>query len=1162
MTKRFISLAILLIFFMPVKSYPFANDILIINSYSSNYPWTKHQLEGFFEKMQAIDMLSDFEIHMENLDTKKFDLTEEYMQHLFELFYFKYKQLDNYPSVIYVTDDNAMIFLNKKLRNIFPDTPVIFTGINNLKLNETLPAEKYSGCFEIKNIEKNIELAEKLFGRNKEIVFIGDNSETADFINSQIKSIMDTQFDDINYQIIQLDAEKNIENVLEKMDNTDKKIFILTTIGAVKRDTSSVTPIPLVIKQIRKSAGNAPIMSMEDVYVIEGVLGGYVTSGKLAGSHAAEMLETLINSPDMFKSYVSYPKETSEYVFNYKELQRFNIRIADLPSDAKIINRPFSVYEEYKEIIWLTIATILLMFTAIVLLALKIIADKRLKSAENKLAEMLKIANHIIYHFDVTKQRYEYISDYASTITGVKKDFFTTPNPFLHETFMHKEDYEKGLQTINEASERGEKSIELTYRLRTKNGEYRWFKDLANLIYDNKNNLVAIAGTAYDIDKEKRIDDALKLLITSTIRVHGYNYFRQTVLDIASILQCSFVFISEIQNNSDARTLAFCENGQLKENFTFSLSDLPCLKTIENECICLQDAREKFPENKLFNNLGIDSFMIFKMFDEKGKNIGLLAALNKQAMKSQEIYINILSMITKRTSLELERIEHINKLSDERERLNVIIKSIGDAVVVTDLKGEIQLVNRTFEHYYGQNAQQIIGKDIRDLLFFYDENTSEPIKNPVDEILENGLTVSQEVSALMQTDKGDRFFIEDSVSPLRDFESKIIGAVLVFRDATAKKQMEKERIKQTRLESIGILAGGIAHDFNNMLTALSNNIELIKLKDKDKKFSECLSKIDQVLENAQNLAHQLLTFSKGGEPQIKKINLETFVNNTLTFLLRGSSVTYTIKSDENLWTALIDPGQFSQVIQNIIINARQAIEPNEGKIEVNLSNYEVDESKIYKPGKYLKIAITDNGPGINKKNLEKIFDPYFTTKESGSGLGLAITHSIIKKHHGYISVESEKNVGTTFHIIIPATLQKPDEFDVDKINQVNGKNKKILIMDDDEMVRESLKNVLSHYGYDIYTVSNGEEFIERYQSLISTGIRPVICFMDITIPGGMGARMTITKIREIDPDVKAVVMSGYSESDEMINPEKYGFLDILKKPYKINDLLYLLDKYT
>jgi len=575
------------------------------------------------------------------------------------------------------------------------------------------------------------------------------------------------------------------------------------------------------------------------------------------------------------------------------------------------------------------------------------------------------------------------------------------------------------------------------------------------------------------------------------------------------------------------------------------------------------NVKQKFSKWELVNKLNVESIFAYKLFDQKGNVIGIFAAMDDHDIQKKGIYLDILYIVAERASLELERIEFIKRLNEERERLNVIIQSIADAVIVTDIEGNITLVNRTFEKYYGKKSASIIGKNINNLLFFYDEETSKEIDNPLKEILTNGVAVSREVSAIMQTDLGDRFLIEDSVSPLKDFESKIIGAVLVFRDATSKRKIEAEQAKQARLESVGVLAGGIAHDFNNMLAALNANIQLIKLTETQGVFLDKISKIEQIIKNAENLAQQLLTFSKGSHPVIKKADIKSLVEDSFSFMLRGSSVFYDIKTDSDLWTALIDPGQFAQVLQNIVINARQAIEPGSGKIEAKITNFETDGTdSIYNAGKYIKLVISDDGPGIDKKYLGKIFDPYFSTKESGSGLGLAITYSIVKKHKGYIHVSSEKGKGTSFTILVPATLQKPDVEDSNRVTKISGSNKKIVIMDDDEMIRDSMASLIDHYGFDVYLVSNGNEFLDKYKELLENNEKPSLVFMDVTIPGGMGALETIKKAFEIDPEIKAVVMSGFSEGDAMVNPLKYGFVDILRKPYKLNDLLFLLDKYA
>jgi signal transduction histidine kinase/ActR/RegA family two-component response regulator len=382
-------------------------------------------------------------------------------------------------------------------------------------------------------------------------------------------------------------------------------------------------------------------------------------------------------------------------------------------------------------------------------------------------------------------------------------------------------------------------------------------------------------------------------------------------------------------------------------------------------------------------------------------------------------------------------------------------------------------------------------------------------------------------------------------------------AVLAFlSDITEKKKMEEEILKIEKLESLGILAGGIAHDFNNILTSILANISLgrvmLENNDRDKIF-EILAKVEKASLRAKDLTYQLLTFSKGGAPVKKTGSISVTVKESANFALSGSKSRCEFYFPDDLWPVDMDEGQISQVIQNLVINADQAM--NGGTIIISGENILPDEKNKINliEGKYVKICVSDCGCGIEEKYFKKIFDPYFTTRETGSGLGLTAAYSIIRSHSGHISVDSIPGKGTTFSFFLPASEDKilPEKSFKQPILHGRGK---ILIMDDDEMLREVLEVILERLNYDFTMAEDGVETIELYKKAKEEGNPFNAVIIDLTIPGGMGGKETIEKLKEIDPDVKAIVSSGYSNDPVMADFKKYGFCAVIVKPYGIEEL--------
>jgi two-component system cell cycle sensor histidine kinase/response regulator CckA len=383
----------------------------------------------------------------------------------------------------------------------------------------------------------------------------------------------------------------------------------------------------------------------------------------------------------------------------------------------------------------------------------------------------------------------------------------------------------------------------------------------------------------------------------------------------------------------------------------------------------------------------------------------------------------------------------------------------------------------------------------------------------------------------------------------------------VFFNISDLKKFEEERLMFSKLESLGLLAGGIAHDFNNILTAILGNISLAKLDRASPGHGlERLTEAERACFQAQALARQLLTFAKGGSPVKTSISVAELITESAHFAARGSQVRCEFVFPDDLWAVEADPGQTSQVFQNLIINAIQAM-PSGGTIKIQGANLVLGpQSNLpLNPGKYVKISIQDQGLGIPANHLAKIFDPYFTTKQKGSGLGLATAFSIIKKHSAHITVESQLGQGTTFHIYFPAFDQKlipptPEEADL-----LAGSGN-ILVMDDEEMVLQVLDNMLKTPGYEVTMARDGGQALEMFTQAHTSGQSFAAVILDLTVPGGMGGQETLEKLRLIDPQVKAIVSSGYSDDPVIADFAKFGFSGVIVKPYSILELSHLLHK--
>lgn len=497
------------------------------------------------------------------------------------------------------------------------------------------------------------------------------------------------------------------------------------------------------------------------------------------------------------------------------------------------------------------------------------------------------------------------------------------------------------------------------------------------------------------------------------------------------------------------------------------------------------------------------------------------------------------------------------ELEAEKERLAVTLRSIAEGVIATDTNGKVVLLNNTAERLTGWGHDEAIGRPLEDIFRIVRDESHQPCESIVERVLRTGNVVSLTNGTLLIDRNGREWMIADSGSPIKDRNGQIVGVVIVFSDVTRRQQIEEELMRARKLESLGLLAGGIAHNFNNLLAAILGNISLARIQtDAAQPVYQRIAEAEQACLRAKDLTQQLLTFSRGGAPVKKTVSLVEILKESASFAITGSNARCQFKMAEDLWQVEIDPGQISQVVHNLVLNAQQSM-PEGGVIYISVENTTVGDNRPPASsewvGRYVKISIRDHGIGIPQENLSKIFDPYFTTKTSGSGLGLASAYSIIRNHDGYLAVESRAGDGTTIYIYIPASASIGTSGRSEEMKPLTGKGR-VLVMDDDDVIRYLVGEMLLHLGYEAEIAAEGFEAIKIYKRAMDENRRFDAVIMDLTIAGGLGGRETINRLREVDPSVKAIVSSGYSNDPVMANFEEYGFSGVIAKPYKIAEL--------
>jgi PAS domain S-box-containing protein len=547
-------------------------------------------------------------------------------------------------------------------------------------------------------------------------------------------------------------------------------------------------------------------------------------------------------------------------------------------------------------------------------------------------------------------------------------------------------------------------------------------------------------------------------------------------------------------------------------------------------------ALKKLLEDIIPKNSKFENYKVEHIFPGIGYKVMLL---NARKIFHEEVATELILLsiedITARITLE-------NEVKESEELFRRLFETSKDGLLLIEKENKkIIKANPAILELFGYLKDDFIGYDLIEVGLFSDKAL---LKAAYQRVNKSGFIFFNN----MQIQNKDREKIPIELYLID--RTKLIQCNV--RNVSERKRIEAEILKKQKLESIGMLAGGIAHDFNNLLTVILGNINLaMKYINKENLAYQLLEEANRASTRAGDLTLQLLTFSSGGAPIKKPASIRKIIKDAARLALSGSSIQCEDHIEDNLWTVEVDEGQLNQVFLNLITNAKQALKDGE-KVIIRAENTIIKKDRVtsFMPGEYIKISIEDTGVGISEEDIPKIFDPYFTTKLKGKGLGLAVVHSILTNHGGHITLMSTLGVGTTFFIYLPASKRKMIKKKIPSEIVYKGKGR-VLIMDDEEMVRNILGGLLIDLGYEIGNASEGAEAIRMYTQAKKSKKPFDAVIMDLTIPGGMGGKDAIKKLKKIDPLVKAIVASGYSNDPIMADFKEYGFKAAISKPYNV-----------
>jgi PAS domain S-box-containing protein len=1093
--------------------------VLIFNSYHPGYSWSDNEQIGAMETLRSLR--GGVDIYVEYLDSKHHS-GDDYFKRFKDFLILKYKSKK--IDVILLMDNAALDFLLGNRGELFPGVPIVFCGINDYN-----PA-MLRGHKEITGIAQNIDPAGTmdamlmLHPHTKEILVINDYTQTGRSFRNEIDALR------ARYEgRVKITHNENLSfpELLERVRALSDGALVLLESFVTDR-AGRVYDLGDTTRMIAETSPVA-VYGVHEERLGLGIAGGKLLCGRKHGSEAASMAVRILGG-EKASLIPMRTQSDARYMFDERVLKRFAIQTSKLPPGSTVINQEISFFAAHKKIIIIASQIIFVLCLVIVLLAVHITQRRRSAAALQESERHFRLlANNapdgifILAHdsFTYVNEAFCAIIRADSSQDVLGRSIFDLFSPEAHE------------------------KIKEQIRLLTVEQKKMPARDEKILKMDNTWVDVEIAAVPFHVGGDNGALVFVRDISGRKIAEEALRTSEERFRSIVENTEAGYFM-------TDVSGLILDANPALAKLYGFEKRE----EIIGLNLLSLQQESERERAEKIFQGMiheekvNLSGLFSRRMKDER---IGYHTCSAK-AIKREGKVIGVEGFMIDATERRLMEAA----LSEEKERLLVTLRSIGDGVITTDIEGRVMMMNKVAEALTGWSQGEAAGLPMSEVFCIVDERTRKSCENPVEKVLASGDTVTlANHTVLIARDKTERV-IADSAAPIRDVNNNILGVVMVFRDMTGKKRMEDAVRNAEKLEAIGILAGGIAHDFNNLLGGIYGYLEMIK-RDAErgdiKQITSCVVKALGTYERAKSITQQLLTFSRGGAPIRRTEPLDRLVRESVTYVLADSNVTPVFDIAEGQWFCHCDRTQISQALDNITINARDAM-PEGGRLDVSIKRLSRDEIPAGLPFEnYLMIAIRDHGKGISEAHMPYIFDPFFTTKKQGSGLGLATSYSIIKKHNGLITAESTPGKGSIFRIYLPEAEAAPKVFSLASGKRIGRKsNGSILVMDDENVILEVVSAMLKAKGYKPVLARNGDEAIALVREASLNNHHFSAAILDLTIPGGRGGKETVRELLDIDADLKVIAASGYSNDPVMATPQEFGFSASLIKPFRLADV--------
>jgi PAS domain S-box-containing protein len=1088
-------------------------NILFLNSYHDGYAWSDEILRGvrafFGESQYAVDL------QIEYMDTKRF-ATPERTRALFEFYRDKFK--DAHFDLIMASDDFAYNFILDNQDRLLPGVPVVFCGVNDFRPERLDGRRNVTGLVENVDFESTLRLAARLHPDARRMIVIGDRSVTGMAIQGQLREVAPRLKDVLEFEYWDELTLPEILDRLRTMQHT--LLFVIPMYLEYEGQLLAADEVLSVIS----AHVSLPVYSCWRFLLGHGCVGGRLHSGVDHGRMAASLALRILAGANPAQIPV-VTRFDDPYAFDYNVLRKLDIPLSELPSNAEIINEPYRFYTIDKGLFWTIIISFAITAFILVLLLASISQRRRIQERVNDQLSFLKILMDAIPLplYSLSRQgRFQDCNQAFERFFGVGREEIAGRAPEdLAETDA------RGAAALRDAVDKellaqaGVRMYESTVEL--PGGETRAVM-LSKATYLNaKGEISGLVGVLNDISGLKRAQEELR---QAEEKYRGI--FENSVLGIFRAAPDGAL---QDANQALAEMLGFASREALLEGRAGLLAGAdggaPPSAGAVPEPGGVAAYRREFvrPDGRR-----ITTFLHLRAVSGAG---GGLAAIE-----------GIVEDITQRENAERAR-------SESERMLQLVLDTIPQLVSWKDRELRYLGVNRSFLSFFGiEDARLVLGRTDEELL-----GGSEFAQSAQEA---DGQVVQRNQAQYRATWAAEDGFgrpvlLEVSRVPLHDAKSRVVGLLCAAEDVTEKTSLERQLLQSQKMEAIGTLAGGIAHDFNNILTSIINSAELALMDtEEDSEISRDLLRVLKAGQRGSQLVRQILAFSRPSQAGFQAVNVAEVVRETLSLLSASLPRNISVREDirEESAMSLADPIQLHQVLLNLCTNAFQAMREVGGDLSLALEGAQLDaqaaEALNLAPGAYLRLSISDNGPGIEQDILDKIFDPFFTTKgkAEGTGLGLAVVHGIIQAHKGAVAVTSAPWERTTFAIFLPR-YERPGFTDAGAPEQVRRGQGRILFVEDDQDQLATIPRVLERLGYEVTGRANAPEALRALE--LNPGRFDAV-LTDFDMPEVNGVEFA-RRLAARHPGLPVIMISGRMHTGDIPPDLPSNILRVLAKPY-------------